>query len=191
VGVTTYVLLELAKALAPRFANHKSVHGWMYHQQQLVVATFDAGTEATVLVDYAATAALSAKYVLTCEFPTTANQLVALVTLVACMGVILVKTGEPQVRLPIWVCQAAPGGNGDRLNYCAPATSHEPPLTGVRCTAVKAALLRPQPQPCAMLPRARPVALAPSNPIFTMRRRSHKANCQKGPPEEEEVHLPP
>ena len=38
----------------------------MYHQQQLVVATFDAGTEATVLVDYAATAALSAKYVLTC-----------------------------------------------------------------------------------------------------------------------------
>jgi hypothetical protein len=62
------MLLELAKALAPHFANHKLVqhwqHGWMYHQQQLDVATFDAETEATVLVDYAATAALSAKYVL-------------------------------------------------------------------------------------------------------------------------------
>jgi hypothetical protein len=41
----------------------------------------------------------------------------------ACMGVILVKSGERPVRLPIWVCQAAPGGTGDLLNYCAPATS--------------------------------------------------------------------
>jgi hypothetical protein len=41
----------------------------------------------------------------------------------ACMGVILVKTGEREVRLPIWVCQAAPGETGDLLNYCAPATS--------------------------------------------------------------------
>jgi hypothetical protein len=46
----------------------------------------------------------------------------------------------------------------------------------VRCTAVKATLLRSQ--PCAMLPRARQVALARSNLIFTMRRRSRKANCQ-------------
>jgi hypothetical protein len=67
------------KALAPYFVNHNFVHGWMYQQQQLDVATFDAKTEATVPVDYAATAALNAKYVLTCEFSTTANQLVALV----------------------------------------------------------------------------------------------------------------
>jgi hypothetical protein len=58
--------------------------------------------------------------------------------------------------------------------------------TAVRCplSVVKAALLRSQ--PCAMPLRARPVALAPSNLIFTMRRRSHKANClravQSAPP---------
>jgi hypothetical protein len=65
--VSRHELLELGKkALAPHFANHNFVHGWMYQQQQLDVATFDAETEATVPVDYAATAALNAKYVLTC-----------------------------------------------------------------------------------------------------------------------------
>jgi hypothetical protein len=29
---------------------------------------------------------------------------------------ILMKSGEREVRLPIWVCQAAPGGTGDLLN---------------------------------------------------------------------------
>jgi hypothetical protein len=41
----------------------------------------------------------------------------------ACMRVILVKSGKPGDRLPIWVCQAAPGETGDLLNCCAPATS--------------------------------------------------------------------
>jgi hypothetical protein len=94
------------------------------------------------------------------------------------MGVILVKSGEPEVRLPIWVCQAAPGGTGDLLNYCLLHSRHEPAfgVDAVRCTVVKATLLRSQ--PCAMLPRARQVALARSNLIFSMRRRSHKTQGQ-------------
>jgi hypothetical protein len=48
-------------------------------------------------------------------------------------------------------------------------------VDAVRCTAVKATLLRSQ--PCAMPPGARPVALARSNSTFTMRRSSCKANC--------------
>jgi hypothetical protein len=50
-------------------------------------------------------------------------------------GWFLVRTGETQGRLPIWACQAAQGDRGNRgptysclLKYCAPATSHEPPL---------------------------------------------------------------
>jgi hypothetical protein len=89
----------------------------------------------------------------------------------ACMGVILVKSGERQVRLPIWVCQAAPGETGTYLNTALPPRAD---VDAVRCTVVKATLLRPQ--PCVMLPRARQVALARSNLVFAMRRRSHKAN---------------
>jgi hypothetical protein len=57
---------------------HKWVHHWMYHQMQLDIATFGRG-EIRVSADYAATAELKAKDMKTCETPTTANQLVALV----------------------------------------------------------------------------------------------------------------
>jgi hypothetical protein len=57
---------------------HMWVHHWEYHQMQLDAATFPRN-EIRVNVDYAATCELKAKDMKTCEHPTTANQLVALV----------------------------------------------------------------------------------------------------------------
>ena len=50
----------------------------MYHQEQLDTVTFP-NTEIRIKADYAATAELKAKWMKTCEHPTTANQLVVLV----------------------------------------------------------------------------------------------------------------
>jgi hypothetical protein len=64
---------------------------------------------------------------------------------------------------------------GELGTYLITALPPRAAVDTVRCTVVKATLLRSQ--PCAMLPRARQVALAQSNLIFTRRRRSHKASC--------------
>jgi hypothetical protein len=96
----------------------------------------------------------------------------------AYMGVILVKSGKPQDRLPILVCQAAPGETGDLPTLL---TALPPPRAGCgamrRCkgctTAVSTAVCCHAPQSPA---RARPVATARSNPIFTMRRIRRKAS---------------
>lgn len=61
------------------FKYHHWINEMTTHQEKLDVATFDGETAIIVKTDFAAAAMLQASYTATCEWPTTAQQCVALV----------------------------------------------------------------------------------------------------------------
>ena len=79
VQCTRRVLLHAITSTLPAVVYHLWIDAMTKHMQHLDVATFDGNTAIVVMSDFAAAAKLQAAYTATCEWPTTANQCVALV----------------------------------------------------------------------------------------------------------------